>query len=78
MWYGVVITVFAEFVTADIRSTSVALFAFIISNIGGNLPVIVAPLKYAVSGLRNALYITYPGFYLLSKNCFGDVIVYEF
>ena len=71
MWYGVVITVFAEFVTADIRSTSVALFAFIISNIGGNLPVIVTPLKYAVGGLRNALYITYPGFYGLSKRACG-------
>ena len=69
MWYGVVMTVLVEVFPAEIRSTAVATFAFVISNIGGNLPVIVTPLKHAVGGLRNALYITYPGFYFLSKRC---------
>ena len=67
MWFGVVMTVFVEIVPGDIRSTAVATFSFITKNIGGNLPVIVPALKVAVGGLRNALYIVYPGFYLLSK-----------
>lgn len=65
-------TVFIEVVPADIRSTAVAVFTFTIANIGGNFPVVVPYLKQVVGGLRNALYITYPGFYLLSKSCLDN------
>lgn len=67
MWYGVAMTVVVEMIPAEIRSTAVALFAFVISNIGGNVPIFIAPLKHVVGGLRQALYIMYSGFYLLSK-----------
>nr|CAB3262831.1 uncharacterized protein LOC100183908 [Phallusia mammillata] len=66
MWFGVALTVIVEKVPMHIRSTAVALSAFVISNVGGNAPVAVTSLKGAVGGLRNALYIMYAGFYLLS------------
>lgn len=60
-------TVFVEAAPIRARSTVVAVAAFVIGNVGGNLPVVVSPLKRSVGGLRNALYIMYCGMYLLSK-----------
>lgn len=66
MWYGVAMAIVVESVPSIIRATTVGIFSFVISNIGGNLPVVVEPVASRV-GFRNALYIFYAGFYLLSK-----------
>ena len=66
MWVGVTLTVVVELVPNTIRSPAVAGYLFIISIIGGNVPLLVPPLK-EVTSLRTALYILYPGLYLLSS-----------
>nr|XP_002127145.1 uncharacterized protein LOC100183908 [Ciona intestinalis] len=71
MWYGVAVTVIVELVPVKIRSTAVGMYGFVLGNVGGNLPVIVTKLKHINSGgLRFALYIMYPGGYLLSSLLF--------
>lgn len=66
MWVGVTLTVVVELVPNTIRSPAVAGYLFIISIIGGNVPLLVPPLK-EITSLRTALYILYPGLYLLSS-----------
>ena len=66
MWVGVTLTVVVELVPNTIRSPAVAGYLFIISIIGGNTPLLVPPLK-EITSLRTALYILYPGLYLLSS-----------
>ena len=64
MWVSVTLAVVVELVPSAVRATAVAFYFFIITNIGGNLPLLVPPLEKATS-LKVALYILYPGFYLL-------------
>lgn len=45
MWIGVVLALVVELVPPDLRVTSVALYMFVITNIGGNANVLVPPLK---------------------------------
>lgn len=66
MWVGVTLTVVVELVPNTIRSPAIAGYLFIISIIGGNVPLLVPPLK-EVTNLRTALYILFPGLYLLSS-----------
>lgn len=66
MWVGVTLTVVVELVPNTIRSPAIAGYLFIISIIGGNVPLLVPPLK-KVTNLRTALYILFPGLYLLSS-----------
>jgi hypothetical protein len=47
MWVGVALAVLVELVPADVRTTAVAAYFFIISNIGGNMPLLVPPVKKA-------------------------------
>lgn len=64
MWVGVALAVLVELVPADVRTTAVAAYFFIISNIGGNMPLLVPPVKKAfmnagfgeVDSLRSKLY----------------------
>ncbi|PFX18488.1 uncharacterized protein LOC111339466 [Stylophora pistillata] len=66
MWVGVTLTVVVELVPNSIRSPAIAGYLFIISIIGGNVPLLVPPLK-KITSLRTALYILFPGLYLLSS-----------
>lgn len=66
MWFGIVFAVLVEIVPVQVRSTSVAVFLFVMNNVGGNLPILVDPVaKYL--GYRESVMIFYAGFYLLSK-----------
>ena len=72
MWIGITIAVIIELIPADIRTTGIAVYLFIITNIGGNIQLLVPPIKASfkergyteISALRAALYILYPGPYL--------------
>lgn len=70
MWIGVALTVVVELVPKALRTSVVAFYLFIISIIGGNMPLAVPPLKETTGSLRVALYILYPGLYLLSSVLF--------
>ena len=65
MWVGVSLAVVVELVPSDMRVTATAVYFFIISNIGGAAPLLVAPLRGWV-GLQGALMILYPLAYLIS------------
>ncbi|XP_037084218.1 probable sphingolipid transporter spinster homolog 1 [Pollicipes pollicipes] len=69
MWFGVVLAIVVELVTPDIKSSTVAIFLFIINNVGGNMPLAVDGLSRAI-GYREALYVLYPGMYLASSVVF--------
>lgn len=72
MWVGITLAVVVELVPSEIKTTAVAAYLFIISNIGGNANLLVPPLaqhfesqNYSKSdSLRYALYIMYPGPYV--------------
>lgn len=66
MWFGVLFAVLLELVSGSIQSTGLAVFLFVMNNVGGNLPVVVDPLSNIFS-YHTALLIMYPGGYLLSK-----------
>ncbi|XP_032786983.2 MFS-type efflux pump MSMEG_3705 isoform X2 [Daphnia magna] len=78
MWVGVALAVLVELVPADVRTTAVAAYFFIISNIGGNMPLLVPSVKRAfinagygeVDSLRNTLYLFFPGEYILGAVLF--------
>ena len=69
MWVGVTLTVVVELVPNSIRTASVAWYLFVISMIGGNMPLLVPVIKKATS-LRVSLYILYPGLYVLGSVLF--------
>jgi len=66
MWFGVMFAVMVELVPADVRSTAIGILLFIINNFGGNLPVIVDPLKNKYD-YRTAILALYPGALITSK-----------
>jgi len=47
MWIGVCLTCVLELVPERIRAASVAYYLFIITNIGGNIPLLIPPLRKA-------------------------------
>lgn len=70
-WFAVLFTVIVEIVPPEIRSTSIAVFLFLMNLVGGNLPVIVAPLrKHFDDDFRTALYLVWPGFLAISAFIF--------
>ncbi|KAK2143591.1 hypothetical protein LSH36_829g00010 [Paralvinella palmiformis] len=78
MWIGITLAVLVEVVPTPLRTLGVAVYLFIISNIGGNMPLVVSPLQRLfvqkgitrVDALRDALYILYPGLYVLGAFLF--------
>lgn len=44
MWVGITLAVVVELVPSEIKTTAVAAYLFIISNIGGNANLLVPPL----------------------------------
>ncbi|CAK8673998.1 uncharacterized protein LOC143468815 isoform X3 [Clavelina lepadiformis] len=69
MWFGILFTVFVEIFPIHVRSTSIAIFIFVMNNIASSGQLLVPTLRYYL-GLRTALYFTYAGFYGLSSVCF--------
>ncbi|KAH9496640.1 hypothetical protein Btru_009912 [Bulinus truncatus] len=73
MWISVALTVAVELIPSQIRTSSIAVYLFIITNIGGNLPLLVPPIAGSfeshgysqLQALRGALYILYPGLFVL-------------
>jgi len=76
MWIGVCLTCVLELVPERIRAASIGYYLFIITNIGGNIPLLVPPLKTAFAkasseyALRNALIVLFPGMYVASSVLF--------
>ena len=66
-WFAVLFTVLVEIVPAEIRSLCIGIFLFLMNNIGGNLPTVVAVVSDATNNLRTALYIFFPGLVGASK-----------
>jgi len=64
-WFAILFTVIVEIVNPEVKAISIAIFLFIMNNIGGNLPVIVAPIKDAI-GYREAIYLVWPAMVGLS------------
>jgi len=68
MWVGITLAVVIEVVPVPLRTSAVAVYMFIISNIGGNVPLLVPLLKTAfhnlgydsVSSLRGKAFYTLP------------------
>ena len=66
-WFGIIYTVIAEITPVEIHGVTTALFLFILNNIAGNLPIVVAPLSRLL-GLRGALFIMSPMLVGVSKS----------
>lgn len=89
MWIGITIAVLVELIPSDIRTTGIAVYLFIITNIGGNIQLLVPVIKNHikemhkhdipkypdVNALRTALYILYPGPYLYAAFIFVFVML---
>jgi len=69
-WFAVLFTVIVEIVPPEVRSTCIALFLFIMNLVGGNLPIIVAPLRGWYGEYRSALLLVWPGFCAISAVLF--------
>jgi len=65
-WFAVLFTVIVEIVDPEVRSTCIAIFLFLMNLVGGNLPVIVSPLRTYFNDYRSALYLVWPGFLTIS------------
>lgn len=78
MWIGVCLSVVVELVPEKLRITGIGIYFFIISNIGGNMQLFIPPVKTAlenagyteIQALRGALYIFYPGEYVVGSLLF--------
>ncbi|XP_036382019.1 probable L-galactonate transporter [Megalops cyprinoides] len=73
MWVGVALAIVVELVPSSIRTSAVAVYLFIITNIGGSAPLLVTPLS-ALCGLRGALILLYPGAYLTGSILFLAIL----
>ena len=69
MWVSVTMTVVLELVPVYLRTSSVAVYFFIITNIGGNVNPLVSVIKSRFGGTHDAyklaLLLMYPGLYVL-------------
>ncbi|XP_055516283.1 probable galactarate/D-glucarate transporter GarP isoform X1 [Leucoraja erinacea] len=69
MGIGVALTIVVELVAPAVRTPVVAIYIFIISNIGGNAPLLVTPLTRRWS-LRLALLVLCPGMFVAGSLLF--------
>mmetsp|Transcript_7665 Transcript_7665/g.27280 ORF Transcript_7665/g.27280 Transcript_7665/m.27280 type:complete len:200 (+) Transcript_7665:1592-2191(+) len=76
MWIGVCMTLVIESVPSHLKAVSVAIYLFIISNIGGNMPLLVPVLENMGLNKKEALLILFPGLYALAALCFLVVAVF--
>lgn len=59
-WMAILITIVVEIVSVEVRAACLGIFLFVMNNVGGNLPTAIEPFIGWI-GLRNALYIFFPG-----------------
>ena len=45
MWIGITLAIVVELIPSSVRTSAVAVYLFIISNIGGNMPLLVPPIQ---------------------------------
>ena len=69
-WFAVLFTVIVEIVEPEVRASCIALFLFCMNQVGGNLPVLVTPIKSYLGDYRLALALLWPGFLCLSALLF--------
>ena len=69
-WFAVLFTVIVEIVEPEVRASCIALFLFCMNQVGGNLPVLVTPLKSYLDDYQLALALIWPGFLCLSALLF--------
>ncbi|GAB1870091.1 Hexuronate transporter [Camponotus japonicus] len=69
MWFGILFAIVVEIVPLNLRSTTVGVFLFVMNNIGGNLPILVEPIRVTI-GFRESLFIFYAGAYGISSIMF--------
>lgn len=65
-WFGILFAILIELVPSAACSFVIAVFLFVMNNVGGNLPIVITPLS-KLMGYRETLLLFYPGFFLLSK-----------
>lgn len=79
MWIGVCLSVVVDLVPEKLRITGIGVYFFIITNIGGNMQVLVPPVQNLLQrtfdltnlgAFRGALYIFYPGEYIVGSLLF--------
>ncbi|XP_075219485.1 hexuronate transporter [Lycorma delicatula] len=70
MWFGILFAILVEIVPLSVRSTTVGVFLFVMNNIGGNLPILLEPVRKETS-FRHSLAIFYAGAYLISSVLFA-------
>ncbi|KAI5711924.1 hypothetical protein M8J75_004332 [Diaphorina citri] len=70
MWFGILFAILVEIVPLAVRSTTVGVFLFVMNNVGGNLPILVEPLRKATS-YKHSLAVFYAGAYLVSSILFA-------
>ena len=51
MWFSITLAVVVEVVPSDIRTSAVAVYLFVIHNIGGNMSLLVPPIQEAFENL---------------------------
>ena len=68
-WFAILFTVIVEVVKPEVKAISIALFLFSMNIVGGNLPVIVEPIKQAL-GYREAIVVVWPCLIALSSILF--------
>lgn len=60
MWIGITIAVLVELVPSDIRTTGIAVYLFIITNIGGNIQLLVPVIKNHIKEMHKHDIPKYP------------------
>ena len=70
MWIGVTLALVVDLVPSYIRTTVIAVYLFIITLIGGNFNLIVAPLIDAGLSRTVALVLCFPCLYAISSGLF--------
>jgi len=69
-WFSILFAILANLVPTDVRSFTVAVFLFIMNNVGGNLPIIINPLGNFLE-TRTILVLLYPGGFFVSAFVFS-------
>ena len=69
-WFAILFTVIVEIVEPEVRASCIALFLFCMNQVGGNLPVIITPIKSFLDDYRLSLALIWPGFLCVSALLF--------
>lgn len=75
MWIGVCVAVVVDLVPVDLTTSAAAVYFFIISIIGGNMPLLVPPIV-EISDMQTALLVCFPGAYGLGAAFFVLTLLY--